>query len=436
MAIMIREFVENGKNFAKKVSDYKSPISLTEGAKVPKSDVNALDPESLMVEIEGIHAIPFATRNFTRYTPKCLKESIPSWTNPYRRPLLKHHNEENGEPIGRIIAAEYKTRDTNSGTPALCFTVNVPDDKAKEGIKNGLLSTTSVGVIARDVRCSICGAPITDIEEGCPNGHERGTRCEKNDGTTEVCYWDIHEMEAKELSYVDVPSDMYSKNIDYYPVKNKKSGNQPQIKESLDPALDTKNKGEQHMPDDMKAQLDEAIAKASKLETKVAELTEANKASEGKIAELSESVKNYEAQIAELTEQKSSLEVAAKEAAELKESMEQEIASAKTALKESMTDTFVTLREALGETVENVDSIKERPVEALKYSILDMKESLSKKMAKKQEELKHVDPKDAGSVQSPGLGGDPEFTESHTAESIDLKEGLANIFGSVMSAHK
>ena len=190
------------------------------------------------------------------------------------------------------------------------------------------------------------------------------------------------------------------------------------------------------MPDDMKAQLDEAIAKASKLETKVAELTEANKASEGKIAELSESVKNYEAQIAELTEQKSSLEVAAKEAAELKESMEQEIASAKTALKESMTDTFVTLREALGETVENVDSIKERPVEALKYSILDMKESLSKKMAKKQEELKHVDPKDAGSVQSPGLGGDPEFTESHTTESIDLKEGLANIFGSVMSAHK
>ena len=435
MAIMIREFVENGKSFAKRVSDYHAPVSLTEGAKAPKSNVDALDPNSLMVEIEGLHAVPFATRNFTRYTAKALRASVPSWTNPYRRPLLKHHNEENGEPIGRIIAAEYVTRDTRSGTPALRFTVNVPDQAAIEGVKNGLLSTTSVGVIAHDVRCSICGEPITDVEEGCPNGHERGSTCQKDDGTSEICYWDVHAMEAKELSYVDVPSDMYAKNIDYYPAQDKKSSNQPQLKESLDKNL--QNKGEQHMPEEMKAKLEEATAKVSELETKVTELTEAKTASESKVVELTESVEKLTAQVTELTEQKSALETAAKEAAELKESMEKEIADTKAALKESMTETYVTLREAMGDKVENVDSIKERPVEALKYSILDMKESLSKKSvkSKKEEPKATIDPAAAGSVKDPSLNA-PELNESVQTERIDLKAGLKSIFGDIMSTHK
>ena len=243
-------------------------------------------------------------------------------------------------------------------------------------------------------------------------------------------------MEAKELSYVDVPSDMYSKNVDYYPVKNTKPSNQPQLKESLDDALNTNSKGEQYMPEDMKAKLDEANAKVSELETKVTELTEANKTSESKIAELSESAKNYEQKIAELTEQKTALEAEVKEAAELKESMEKEIADTKAALKESMADTYVTLREALDEKVDNVDAIRERPVEALKYSIIDMKESLLKKTAKKELKQVSIDPKDAGSVENPGIDSDPELSESHNTSSIDLKEGLANIFGSIMAARK
>ena len=434
MAIMIREFVENGKNFAKRVSDYPpATLNLSEAANF-KSNVDSLDPNSLMVEIEGLHAAPFSTRNFTRYTSRCLKNSVDSWTNPYRRPLLKHHNEENGEPIGRIVAAEYVARGTRSGTPALKFTVNVPDEQAKEGIKNGLLSTTSVGVIAHDVRCSVCGAHIVDASEGCPNGHERGATVEADDGSTQICYWDIYEMEAKELSYVDVPSDMYAKNIDYYPVRDK-SSNQPQFKESLDNNL--KKKGEQHMPEEMKAKLEEANAKVSELETKVTELTEANKASEGKVAELTESVKNFEAQVTKLTEEKEALEAEKKEAAELKESMEKEIADTKAALKESMADTFLTLREALGDKVEDVEAIKSRPVEALKYSIMDMKESLSKKgvsVKESKEEEKHEQPK-AGSVEDPTLK-EPELKESHEEKHVDLKEGLNRIFGNIMSARK
>lgn len=429
MAIMIREFVENGKNFATKVSDYTGGLNVQEAAN-QKSDVDAIVPGSLMVEIEGIHAAPFATRNFTRYTAKCLKESVPTWTYPYRRPLIKHHNEETGEPIGRVIDVEYVSRNTRSNTPALKFSVNVPDKAAAEGVKNGLLSTVSIGIIAHDVRCSICGSPIVDAKEGCPEGHVRGVPYETDQGTQEVCCWDIHKMEAKELSYVDVPSDMYAKNINYYSAQT--SRKTPQLKESLDNNIPTK--GEQQMPEDMKAKLEEANAKVSELETKVTELTEAKKASESKTAELAESVEKLTAQVAQLTEEKTALEADMKEAAELKESMEKEIADTKAALKESMVDMYVTLRESMGNKVENLDAIKERPVDALKYSIIDMKESLASKQVKKAEEA-------AKTVELPKTVEDPTLKEStesevQTEKRIDLKEGLYNIFNSVVSARK
>ena len=52
----------------------KSPeMSVEESANASES----IDPDSIMVDIEAIHSMPFATRNFTRYSPKCIKNSIP-----------------------------------------------------------------------------------------------------------------------------------------------------------------------------------------------------------------------------------------------------------------------------------------------------------------------------------------------------------------------
>lgn len=224
MALMIREYT--GDKFIK-TNEIKTPLNLTEATIETNVSDEAIDPNSLMVEIEGIHAYPHATRNFTRYMPKCLKNSISLWTTPYRRPLIKHHNEENGEIIGRICAAEYKTSKTLSGTPALVFTVNVPGEEAKKDVKNGILSTASIGVMAYDVRCSICG---THLEDGDECEHERGREYTVN-GKKEVCYWDVYSMEPKELSYVIVPSDIYAKNTKIYPATN--SRNKPIIKECL-----------------------------------------------------------------------------------------------------------------------------------------------------------------------------------------------------------
>lgn len=434
LAIMIRECLDT--NFVESTEAHNNDsLDLTEAFHNNSDDI---DPDSLMVEIEGIHAAPFVTRNYTRYMPKALKNSLDTWTHPYRIPVIKHHNEENGDIIGRVIEAKYLKNSELSGTPALKFVVNVPDEKAKKDIKSGLLATTSIGVIANDVRCSVCGKPILD-ENGCEDGHCRGVTYKTEEGY-KTCYWDIYDIVAKELSFVVVPSDMYSIKTDCYPAAKKSSDLlQKAVTESLDNTI--QEKGDQQMADTNKlTELEEATAKVSELESKVRELAEALTASESKVAELTEAHSAAEAKVAELEESKTQLETEIAEAAQLKETMEQEIADTKAALKESMTEQFVTLRESLGNTVKDVDKIKERSIESLRDSISDMKESFSAKFAeggtsiKESVEEKKDDPaKLANSVEDPTVGKQ-DLKESTDEPRIDLKEGLNQLFSSVFNA--
>ena len=91
MAIVIREYVDGG--FYHKVINENSDNKGTEITEANSQINNNIDPDSIMVDIEGIHGAPYVTRNFTRYMPKCLKGSVPSWIKPYRKPLIKHHND-------------------------------------------------------------------------------------------------------------------------------------------------------------------------------------------------------------------------------------------------------------------------------------------------------------------------------------------------------
>lgn len=136
-----------------------------------------------------------------------------------------HHNEKDGQIIGRVHSVEYTEVNTRGNTPALIFTVNVGDEDGKKGIKNGTLSTVSIGVIAHDLRCSICG---TNLAEDGLCEHEKGEFYEV-EGEQQLCYWIIEKMEPKEVSYVIVPSDAYAHNLKVY-VKKKKS----EVKESVE----------------------------------------------------------------------------------------------------------------------------------------------------------------------------------------------------------
>lgn len=421
MALMIREYT--GDKFIK-TNEIKTPLSLTEATIETNVSDEAIDPNSLMVEIEGIHAYPHATRNFTRYMPKCLKNSISLWTTPYRRPLIKHHNEENGEIIGRICAAEYKTSKTLSGTPALVFTVNVPGEEAKKDVKNGILSTASIGVMAYDVRCSICG---THLEDGDECEHERGREYTVN-GKKEVCYWDVYSMEPKELSYVIVPSDIYAKNTKIYPATN--SRNKPIIKECLN------NKGVKKMPnnDDLEKELKEAKDKIAKLEQDIKDLTEDKTNSENKISELTETNSKLAKQVADLNEAKNKLEEEKLEEAQLREGVENALAEAKKETREYMVHTLQAMRQAIGKEALADEMIKNRTVDSIKDSICDLKEEFNLKTSKKNPVNSLPNP---DNLKNPTLANNKPVKEKKEKQNsnIDLEEGLKNIVGSLFNAH-
>ncbi len=421
MALMIREYT--GDKFIK-TNEIKTPLNLTEATIETNVSDEAIDPNSLMVEIEGIHAYPHATRNFTRYMPKCLKNSISLWTTPYRRPLIKHHNEENGEIIGRICAAEYKTSKTLSGTPALVFTVNVPGEEAKKDVKNGILSTASIGVMAYDVRCSICG---THLEDGDECEHERGREYTVN-GKKEVCYWDVYSMEPKELSYVIVPSDIYAKNTKIYPATN--SRNKPIIKECLN------NKGVKKMPnnDDLEKELKEAKDKIAKLEQDIKDLTEDKTNSENKISELTETNSKLAKQVADLNEAKNKLEEEKLEEAQLREGVENALAEAKKETREYMVHTLQAMRQAIGKEALADEMIKNRTVDSIKDSICDLKEEFNLKASKKNPVNSLPNP---DNLKNPTLANNKPVKEKKEKQNsnIDLEEGLKDIVGSLFNTH-
>ena len=420
---MIKEQID--KDFLSIVDGFNQYLDLSEAA-----GSSVIDPNSIMVEIEGIHAAPFATRNYTRYTPNCLKKSVASWTNPYRRPLIKHHNEEDGEIIGRICEAKYITKNTRSETPALLFTVNIPGEQAKADVKSGLLETTSIGVIAHSVKCSICGQELANGET-CE--HERGAIY-----NGETCYWDIHEMEAKELSYVIVPSDMYAKNIDIYPATASNSKVKA-FAESLNQDLNLTKGDITDMPEDLKVKLQESEAKVTALTQEVTELKEAATQTSEKIAELEKTnsdlttvKESLEQELEGLKTEKDDLTQKMTEAAQMREGLEAQVAEVKAELKEALVQNFVTMREALGHSDVDVEAVKNRSEESIKDSISDLSKDFKESLIKKDKDISNL----GNTLQNPSLKESEEKKDVKEVETVDLKEQFYNIFSDILNTHK
>lgn len=467
MAIELREFIGSSINVAESAA--KGPINLKEGFR----EIGPISKDSIIQLIEGIHVGP--TRNYNWYMNEALVSSIPTWTQPYQRPLIMHHNETSGKTIGRILAVEHVTQNTRSGTPALLFTCNVPDKEGKEQILDGRLKTVSIGVIAHDVRCSICGEQIELDEDGnscC--GHYKG---EEYSGQT--CYWQIYKMEAKELSYVIVPSDIYAHNIKTIQASeyqknhikesfsNNKEGVSINMAESIQEGKVKSKVIDENVTDESGAASPEAVkvepktaepeAKAegedNKPEATEPETTEPKEPEvdpkDKEIEELKaeiEVLKNEKAEAAKIAEDvKKDLEAAnekletltadlqAKEEevkgeVELKEAVENELANVKLELREARESEFNTLRASLSKTVVTKESLEKRSNESLMDAILDLKEEM--------QGIKGL--KNIQEATNPGLDTEKNknnvkvnVKESKTIGNINVEEGIMDVFSNM-----
>ena len=155
------------------------------------------DKKVLVVELDAIHE--GVTANLNHYTQYGLREGLHSWTAPYPKPVLTHHNQYDGEPVGRIVKArELAAAESRAGRSGLRFTIEVSDKDAIEKVLDGRYSTVSIGSQTDKVTCNICHTDRT--QEWCE--HWKG---ETYDGIE--CHHVLGTIYGKEVSFVNVPAD-------------------------------------------------------------------------------------------------------------------------------------------------------------------------------------------------------------------------------------
>lgn len=453
MAMFIREtFGSEGLKVDFNITEQlSSPLNVSEAV----GDV--IHPDSLMVDIEGIHV--GTTRNYTWYTDQALVGSVSSWTKPYNRPLIMHHNEKDGKIIGRIVFASYVKENTRSGTGALLFTANVPDKDGKEQIQDGRLKTVSIGATVHDCKCSICGHNIAEDGE-CE--HQRGGMYEG-----QRCYWMIYSMEAKELSYVIVPSDQYAHNVRIYkpqksdmqmtanfenkgvlsvseaakidpitgvPVEESKildeNGANPPAPASA-PAVDAV--ALQKEIDDLKIEKTSLKEKVDALETDKKQAADAlvlatKELSDTKVL-LDQAQKSVTATQGLLVVKENALNAEI----QLRESLETDMVQINADMKTSLVENIQILRGSLNKPMIVKEDLEKRSDESLKDALRDLKE----------ESGNVAGTLDARNIASPV---NPSFTESKDGEgivkveknvgNIDLKEGLEGVLNGMFRARQ
>ena len=361
---------------------------------------SAVSPDSINVDIEGIHSI--VTRNFTYYTPECLKKSIPYWTSPYEKPVIMHHKDKDGVQIGRIKSVEFLEK-TRAGMPGLLFTCNIGDEAGVKGVKNGTLSTVSLGAIVHKATCSICGQNIA-AEGECE--HKRGRKYDGN-----LCYWIMEEMEPKELSYVIVPSDKYANTIKIYkPRKNdaQESYNEGDVDNTMDMFKDLElsmaqpeeapavqeaakedNKAEEVKEEPVAAPevepeqpaeeepIKEEEPKAEEVVEEQPEPKEEKEEDKSK-EELLDLIKQYKKQVDELLDDVKYLKGKLDKERGLRESLELEVLQVKQINKMHLAEQIVDLRKELGMREESMEDLMMLSEESLNSSIktfMEFKES-------------------------------------------------------------
>ena len=411
MAIEIKEYV----GFSSSQPTNHSGIIVQESIAATATPQQMISPNSLMVEIEGIHS-DVLTINCTKYSEECLKKSIPYWTSPYEKAVIMHHNDEDGQIIGRVKKAEM-IDSKRSGTPAINFTCNIGDENGIKGIKNGTLATVSIGAVAYDVRCSICGENVAI----CDCEHEKG---HVYDG--KLCYWTIEEMEPREVSYVILPSDKYAQTMKVYKPGKKELKESVEVRKKMsvcdeilkqltegvdDEAVkdkviideEVKDKKDEKKDEDEKKEAEEKPVVDEEKEDKVEEEKDEEKAEEKEEEEKEEDnddkksdeddnkdeedsnkedrdaiIEDLKKELAELKSELDKVKKQLKETKKLKEKVDLELAKFKVQEKVNVARDIKVLKESIGiECGEAEDMAKDNTIEELNLIYKTLKETCS-----------------------------------------------------------
>jgi len=162
--------------------------------------------DHLDVKINATH-LNYVNHNDLYYKVSAAKDGVSSWTQPFNKPQLAHHD-IHSDPLGRILSAKVMHGEDSVEKPQdfIQLEARISDSKAMENVLKGLYATVSVGSKTTKVTCSICDQVLT--EEGLCE-HEKG---DVIDG--EKCYWIIDEIRYTEDSFVNKPADPFARIVE------------------------------------------------------------------------------------------------------------------------------------------------------------------------------------------------------------------------------
>lgn len=390
--------------------------------------------------IEAIHG-DTPTRNYTRYMTSSFKKAIPTWTSPYPVPNIMYHNDYNGEVVGRIIEAKQGDSKRLPGAQALILTSAIPEWKDKEKVQNGLYSTVSIGVSATDVRCSICGAQLS---EGDFCEHQRGyTYKNEETGKKETCYWDVYEWEAKEISFVIVPSDKYAGIVSYSynyasddesttetekpkgtpPARKwRMSGSEDNDASNTNKMTESQNSDSLLPPPTAKQESEgEKTLNIQEAEQKIASLETEAKALKGDAVVLQEKVDalnkdkvSLQESIAEMKTAVEEKDLALNHEKQLREAAESKVEGLEKEVKVSLAESLATLREKAGKPA--IEKLADRSIDSLRDAITDIKAELKEAADKAAEEAKTAEEAKAAEEAKKAKGSVKENTLKESEE--------------------
>ena len=388
---------------------------------------------SVIANLAAIHA--GTTKNNTVYGADKLRGSeedktgVASWTHPYNKPVLTHHN-KHADPIGRVQEAHYMTAGSR---PFIKLKVKISDEAAAEKVLDGRYDTVSIGSETDSAVCSICGTDI--VKEGfC--GHWRGETYEG-----ETAKWILGDLWFNEVSYVNVPADQQAGTL---------TKTREQLQESADYTIDSVedlgNDGtallivaneEQETKNKVKHTFEEEEG-----ETKLADTKD-----EKTVEELQEELDSLQEDYDKLEEENEELEGTVKTLKEEKQGLEEEknglledVDEKTDKLHQALSERIVDMRTVLGKPLEEerddeVAKYAERSFESLNDTMSDLVLEYKEALPGLRDQIEKVtnpgaaieDGKEPGSQNKESDDDDKEFDE----EEIDIKleEVFQNLFG-------
>lgn len=173
-------------------------VQVVNDMKSGKSKISAID-----VEAESTHS--GKNHNYCIYYEDSMEKDAESFTNPFKKPMLKNHNSYDGEPIGRITKAWSAPSALTDERSAIHTVTRVTDADAIEKFLDGRYQTLSIGGTMGTVTCNICGKTILKDGKFKFCGHWKGETYKD-----QVCYWGVRDIDYNEHSVVNNPADDFA----------------------------------------------------------------------------------------------------------------------------------------------------------------------------------------------------------------------------------